>query len=98
MVNSSQFINDNQHFIIDWHVIRNHCQGQFSGNVMFSMHCSIYMKHIAAELKGIPYRRKIWRGFKFDGLAVSRITAKFKSANFICSFYTSYTNRIKLIA
>ena len=31
--------------------------------------------------RGIPYSRKIWRGFKFGGLAVGVETAKLKSAN-----------------
>ena len=35
---------------------------------------------------------------KFDSLAVSRITAKFKSANFTCLFilHATYTNHINL--
>ena len=30
---------------------------------------------------GLPYSRKIWRGFKFGGLAVGVETAELKSAN-----------------
>ena len=54
-----------------------------SCNVRSSLMCSYIC---------IPYSQNIWEGFKFDGLAVSQITAKFKSANFIrlyirCNIY-----------
>ena len=55
-----------------------------------------YQKRTCSSTRNIPYSWKIWRGIKFDGLAVCFATAKLKSVKISHSHIYVWRSRTKL--